>query len=375
MSIRISQTPAKGEDLVVDERSDTELLIASKGDPEVFTELYRRHAEDLLRYFARRTLDPETAAELMAETFADAFASRSRYTDLGVNGVAWLYGIARHQLGRFFRSGAVSAAARRRMGMPERELASGGLRTDRGPRGFPAGPRGHFQGHGNALTGSTRSDAAARDGRPGVRRGREQAAMHACERAAARQSRTEEARPGDARARSAPQHGGRSMKSDIAYLEIVEKDLAELAAKAKARAAEGSGRRSLSGRGRMPVAAAVVALLVAAGGIGFLAQGGRNNRARRAVEPPRAASPAARDASIRPGPSRTSVWSYHWVPKVRHIPAPEAREDRARSSPFRAAGRHIPSGVSGSATFPRSKGTDRSPFRSQTEPSTPRWPR
>jgi hypothetical protein len=67
------------------------------------------------------------------------------------------------------------------------------------------------------------------------------------------------------------------MKSDIAYLEIVEKDLAELAAKAKARAAEGSGRRSLSRRGRMPVAAAVVALLVAAGGIGFLAQGGWKN--------------------------------------------------------------------------------------------------
>ena len=112
----------KGQDPVVDERSDSELLIASKGDPEVFTELYRRHAEDLLRYFARRTLDPETAAELTAETFADAFASRGSYTDLGVNGVAWLYGIARHQLGRFFRSGAVSASARRRMGMPEREL-------------------------------------------------------------------------------------------------------------------------------------------------------------------------------------------------------------------------------------------------------------
>src|ERR1700693_3843196 len=123
MKGRTSQWPAKGEDLVVDERSDTELLIASKGDPEVFTELYRRHAEDLLRYFARRTLDPETAAELMAETFADAFASRGSYTDLGVNGVAWIYGIARHQLGRFFRSRTVSASARRRLGMPERELA------------------------------------------------------------------------------------------------------------------------------------------------------------------------------------------------------------------------------------------------------------
>lgn len=104
------------------ERTDGELLVASRDDPDAFTELYRRHAEDLLRYFARRTLDPEAAAELTAETFAQAFASRATYTDRGVNGVAWLYGIARHQLGRFFRSGRVDASARRRLGMPEREL-------------------------------------------------------------------------------------------------------------------------------------------------------------------------------------------------------------------------------------------------------------
>lgn len=105
-----------------EERTDSQLLIASWDDPEAFTELYRRHAEDILRYFARRTLDPETAAELTAETFAEAFASRRSYMDKGVNGVAWLYGIARHRLGRFFRSGKIDAAARRRLGMPEREL-------------------------------------------------------------------------------------------------------------------------------------------------------------------------------------------------------------------------------------------------------------
>jgi RNA polymerase sigma-70 factor, ECF subfamily len=105
-----------------EERTDSQLLIDSWEDPEAFTELYRRHAEDILRYFARRTLDPEAAAELTAETFAEAFASRRSYTDKGVNGVAWLYGIARHRLGRFFRSGKIDAAARRRLGMPEREL-------------------------------------------------------------------------------------------------------------------------------------------------------------------------------------------------------------------------------------------------------------
>ena len=107
-----------------EERTDTQLLIASRTEPDAFTELYRCHAEDLLRYFARRTLDPETAAELTAETFAEAFASRATYRDQGVNGVAWLYGIARHRLGRFFRSGRVDAAARRKLGMPERDLPS-----------------------------------------------------------------------------------------------------------------------------------------------------------------------------------------------------------------------------------------------------------
>jgi RNA polymerase sigma factor (sigma-70 family) len=110
---------------LADQRSDSELLTASATEPGVFTELYRRHAEDLLRYFARRTLDPETAAELTAETFAQAFASRTTYRDTGANGVAWIYGVGRHQLGRFFRAGRVDRAARRRLGMPERDLPPG----------------------------------------------------------------------------------------------------------------------------------------------------------------------------------------------------------------------------------------------------------
>src|SRR3989337_1252394 len=74
-------TDADDGSAVTDDRSDAELLTASAEEPEAFTELYRRHAEDLLRYFARRTLDPETAAELTAETFAEAFASRASYRD------------------------------------------------------------------------------------------------------------------------------------------------------------------------------------------------------------------------------------------------------------------------------------------------------
>jgi len=106
-----------------DERTDTELLLASRDDPEAFAAMFRRHGEDVLRYFARRTLDPEAAAELTAETFAEAFASRHTFTDRGMDGVAWVYGIARHKLSRFFRAGRVDVSARRRIGMPERGLA------------------------------------------------------------------------------------------------------------------------------------------------------------------------------------------------------------------------------------------------------------
>ncbi len=47
-----------------DDRTDTELLLESRDDADAFGVLYRRHAQEILRFFARRTLDPEAAAEL-----------------------------------------------------------------------------------------------------------------------------------------------------------------------------------------------------------------------------------------------------------------------------------------------------------------------
>ncbi len=107
-----------------EELSDAELLIRSREDPEAFAALYEQHAEGLLRFFARRTLDPEAAAELMAETFAEAFASRRRFCDKGQGAVGWLYGIGKHQLSHYFRRGQVDARARQRLGMPERTVSS-----------------------------------------------------------------------------------------------------------------------------------------------------------------------------------------------------------------------------------------------------------
>lgn len=104
---------------------DVELIRRSRHEPELFGVLFERHAEPMLAFFARRTLDPEAAAELVAETFAEAFSSRSRFRDQGVDGAAWLFGIGRNLLSRYFRNGAVEARARRRLGMPERTVGEG----------------------------------------------------------------------------------------------------------------------------------------------------------------------------------------------------------------------------------------------------------
>ncbi|MEX1100980.1 MAG: RNA polymerase sigma factor [Actinomycetota bacterium] len=104
--------------------SDAELVLRSSQRPETFSMFYERHARPLLRFFARRTFDPETAADLTAETFAEAFASRASFRGEGSDGAAWLYGIANHQLSRFRRRGGVDARARAKLGLPERELSS-----------------------------------------------------------------------------------------------------------------------------------------------------------------------------------------------------------------------------------------------------------
>ena len=86
------------------------------GDPNAFGAFYRRHVDGVLAFFVRRT-DAETGADLCAETFAAALAGLARYDTGRGEPVAWLYGIARHLLGRYHRSGSVERRAQRRLGM------------------------------------------------------------------------------------------------------------------------------------------------------------------------------------------------------------------------------------------------------------------
>ena len=72
--------------------SDEELLVASVGDEEAFAAFYRRHARPLAGFFMRRTGDAELAADLTAETFAAALASRRRFDPAKGAAIGWLYG-------------------------------------------------------------------------------------------------------------------------------------------------------------------------------------------------------------------------------------------------------------------------------------------
>jgi RNA polymerase sigma factor (sigma-70 family) len=101
--------------------TDEQLLTAR--DAASFERFYCRHVESVLGFFARRTRDPELAADLCAETFAAALASRHRYRPEAGAAAAWLYGIGSNKLVDARRRGYAERRARRRLGMERIELS------------------------------------------------------------------------------------------------------------------------------------------------------------------------------------------------------------------------------------------------------------
>jgi RNA polymerase sigma-70 factor (ECF subfamily) len=93
---------------MVDRPSDGELLgRTAAGDREAFSELYLRYEVIVAAFVMRRVPvgAREVAADLTAETFAQAIASAGRFRDEGHGALAWLLGIA---------GNLVSQSARRR---------------------------------------------------------------------------------------------------------------------------------------------------------------------------------------------------------------------------------------------------------------------
>jgi RNA polymerase sigma factor (sigma-70 family) len=83
--------------------NDSELIVASLGEPEAFAQLFDRHYAAIAG-FLRRRLDRSRADELAAETFLRAFAARDRYDRARADARPWLFGIASNLLSHARRS-------------------------------------------------------------------------------------------------------------------------------------------------------------------------------------------------------------------------------------------------------------------------------
>jgi RNA polymerase sigma-70 factor (ECF subfamily) len=77
--------------------TDAEVIAASLAEPTEFAPLVDRHLAAIYGYLRRRTCE-ELAEELCAETFAEAFDHRAKYSLSRSNALPWLYGIAANLL-------------------------------------------------------------------------------------------------------------------------------------------------------------------------------------------------------------------------------------------------------------------------------------
>jgi RNA polymerase sigma factor (sigma-70 family) len=107
---------------------DGELLRrAAARDAEAFSAFYVRYEAIIAAFLARRTRDPELAADLTVETFAAAVVGAHRFRDEGQSAVGWLLGIARNQLGHSLERGRAEDRARRRLGVERRAYSDASL--------------------------------------------------------------------------------------------------------------------------------------------------------------------------------------------------------------------------------------------------------
>jgi RNA polymerase sigma factor (sigma-70 family) len=94
-------------------------FVCAREDPAAFADVYVEYHEQVLRFFARRTLDPETAFDLMAETFAELFAHIDTFRgETEEQGRAWMWTVARHLLYRWRERGVVERRSLARLGIP-----------------------------------------------------------------------------------------------------------------------------------------------------------------------------------------------------------------------------------------------------------------
>jgi RNA polymerase sigma-70 factor (ECF subfamily) len=113
MNLSMADSSAGGPE----QDEDTRLLVAARGDPYAFEAFYRRNASTVFSYFYPRTFCAHVSADLAAETWAQAYASRRQFRDIGGSAVGWVLGIARNQYKDWVRRSVVEDKARRKLGI------------------------------------------------------------------------------------------------------------------------------------------------------------------------------------------------------------------------------------------------------------------
>lgn len=122
-----------------DSKEEVAPLRRRLSEPEGFVELYRRESELVLVFCARRVLEAETALDLTAETFAQAFKGRRGFRgSTEVEARAWLLTIARRQIARYLERGACDRRAVQRLGIDIPRFAPDEIEIVEQRAGLPA---------------------------------------------------------------------------------------------------------------------------------------------------------------------------------------------------------------------------------------------
>lgn len=83
--------------------NEAQLVRRAKDDPQAFAALYDHYVERIYAYAQRETGDTAVAQDIVSATFEKALKNLPRYEWRGVSFGAWLYKIARSEIGLHYR--------------------------------------------------------------------------------------------------------------------------------------------------------------------------------------------------------------------------------------------------------------------------------
>jgi RNA polymerase sigma-70 factor (ECF subfamily) len=117
---------------------DDAALVSSAGDAEAFQDFYLANVQRLVVFFTRRTLNPEVALDLTADTFATALQRRGQFRGAtAAEAEGWLFAIARSQLSHYWRRGVAERRALEQVGMDPPSATLGELERIEELAGLP----------------------------------------------------------------------------------------------------------------------------------------------------------------------------------------------------------------------------------------------